>query len=83
MAKLIKATVNFVATRATKETCDQVGKPYGTIEVMDPDNIRYTFVETMEEAEKAVREYVEDQLGLSGGIALGNVDIETIDSEAV
>lgn len=69
MKKLIKATVTYVLQDATMNS----GK--GKYEILDSDGFREDFVNSEADAELAVREAVEDALGLSSGVALGNVSI--------
>ncbi len=91
MNKKITASVHFLlrdnsttgedpGSVAGFHMCDQGWhrQPY---EVMDPDNFRHSFVDTQEEAEQDVSELVQDAMGLSGGVALGRVDITTTDVE--
>lgn len=72
MKKKITASVTFIVQDNELEN----GKPY---ELMDPDNFRETFVESVEEAQDYVVNMVEDSLGISGGVVLGHVTIQTED----
>lgn len=81
MAKLVKATVNYVVTQISPQDCERYAKPAGTFEVLDPDNFREAFVDSEEEGVELVRATLEEALGLSGGVALGNVSLEVIDTE--
>jgi len=80
MKKVITASVTYVIQDRTDPN-DEVrqlfrtpGKPF---ELLDSDNIRYGFVDSVEEAEENVREFIVDALGLSGGVALGVVNVVT------
>ena len=81
MKKLIKATLNFTMQRASVEVCEKFSQPLGIIEVLDSDGFRQCFAETEAAAVESVRETLIDELGLSGGIALGTVDVEVQDLE--
>lgn len=74
MKKAIKATVVFTVQDNELEN----GMPY---ELMDPDNFRCSFVETVKDAEREVIDMVVEALALSGGLALGSVSIETVNLE--
>lgn len=79
MKMTITASVTYVVQDRT-DPDDENRKhrhPSRPFELMDSDNFTSCFVNTVEEAEEQVRKELEEALGLSGGIALGNVDIET------
>lgn len=80
MRKTITASVTYVIQDRTdpddqnRQDHRDPNKPW---ELMDSDNFRDAFVDSVEEAEQRVRYLLEDALGLSGGVALGVVDITT------
>jgi len=79
MKKTITASVTFVVQDRT-DADDENRKhrnPDKPFELMDPDGYRESFVNTVEEAERLVQQLIENELGLSGGVALGSVQIET------
>jgi len=80
MAKLIKITVTYKMQRASEEVCKRFNRPLGSIELLDSDNFRDSFHATEAEAIVAAQTVVEDALGLSGGIALGAVEVEVTDA---
>ena len=72
MKKKITASVTFIVQDNSHNI--GFGKP---LELMDPDNFREAFVESVEEAQDEVVKIVEDGLGISGGAVLGHVTIQT------
>lgn len=79
MKKLITASITFVVQDRTDADDENrqhrdPGKPF---ELMDSDNFRDSFADSIDEASLRVREIIENELGLSGGIELRSVDIET------
>jgi len=84
MKKVIKATVTFVVQDRTDPDDSNRAEhrnPEKPFEVMDSDGFREDFAMSIEEAEEQVRAAVEEALGLSAGVALGHVEIETLDME--
>lgn len=84
MKMVITASVVFVVQDRTDPDDDNRRlhrDPSKLLELMDSDGFRQCFVSTIEEAEESVRQTVEDGLGLSGGVMLGHVSIETKDIE--
>ena len=79
MKVAITASVTFVVQDRTDPDDENRHRrnPSMPFELMDPDNYRQDFVNTLEEAELAVQQEVENSLGLSGGVVLGSVHIET------
>ncbi len=80
MVKQIKITINYTMQRITAAVADQFAMLPGRIEVLDADNFRHAFYETEEEAVADIKDTVEDAMGLSGGVALGTVQVEVVDS---
>lgn len=76
MKKVIEATITYVLQDATHEAAK--GRKY---EIMDSDGFRQDFVNSEADAILSIREAVEDQMGLSSGVALGNVKIVVLDME--
>ena len=83
MRNVITASVIFVVQDRTDDDDENRmhRSPSKPLEVMDSDGFRQCFVNTLEEAEDSVRESMEDMLGLSGGVELGAVAIETQETE--
>ncbi len=74
----MKVRVSFEMTvqPASKEVCQQLDKPAGTIEVLDTDGDRYCFAESEAEAYREIRELVWESLTVS----TLDVQIQHIDS---
>ena len=78
MKTTITATVTYVLQDRTDPddaNRQQYRDPDKRFEVMDSDNFLEGFVASEEEAVELVRSVVEEALGLSGGIALGAVEV--------
>ena len=80
MNKLITVSVTFVVQDRTDEddaNRQQYRNPEMPFELMDSDNFRESFYNTVEDAAEAAGRVVEDALGLSGGVGLGAVVVTT------
>jgi len=77
--KTINVTVRFTMQRASNAVCKQFAQPLGSIEVLDCDGFRHSFYETEEAATTDIKEFIEDALGMSGGVAIGNAVVEVVE----
>lgn len=73
---IVTATVTFIVQNSLS-----TNPGLSPLEILDSDGFREAYVHTLPEAEAYIRQIVEEALGLSGGIGLGNVTIETKDKE--
>ena len=62
----LNIVIQHTVQRASQETCDKVGKPYGTIEVLDFYGDRVCFASTMLEACDQLVEIWDTSLGGTG-----------------
>ncbi len=74
----LTATIKFTVQDRTDADDEnrQHRSPEKKFELMDSDNFREAFVESVDEAKIIVHDAIVDAFGLSGGIALGSVDIK-------
>ena len=59
--KQIRITYLFTIQRASREDCDRFDKPYGTIEIIDPEGERLAWAKTEQAALDAISEHMADE----------------------
>ena len=79
-SKTIKLTIEYRIQEASKKICEEFGKPPGILEVLDSDNTRRFFATTEKEAVKTLKEWMEQELGFSGGFYINPIIIDVVNN---
>jgi len=60
MSVTVSITIKYQVRYASEAICTQFDKPFGTLEIIDPDGMRYGFAGDVEEAKSLIHHIVEE-----------------------